>query len=188
MIETGYKGGYVLNPGDLPFHLCSMQIFFVAALQFFIKNEQTKEKLLGFMVPSMLLGGIMALLIPTVGVNFTDPQVYQYFIFHAYIIFFAVYVLRQKLVNWSWKTLLRNFGYIGVLAFFVMLINSVLSIGFERGNFMYLVRPPMDNLPILNLDNGWVVYFFSLAGVMAVLLTSFHAIVIFFTNRSNKKK
>ena len=140
------------------------------------------------MVPSMLLGGIMALLIPTVGVNFTDPQVYQYFIFHAYIIFFAVYVLRQKLVNWSWKTLLRNFGYIGVLAFFVMLINSVLSIGFERGNFMYLVRPPMDNLPILNLDNGWVVYFFSLAGVMAVLLTSFHAIVIFFTNRSNKKK
>ena len=56
MIETT-EGGTVLNPADLPFHLCSIQIFFIFALKFLIKTNENKEKLLGLMAPTMLLGG-----------------------------------------------------------------------------------------------------------------------------------
>ena len=81
---------FYLDVGDLPFHLCSIQIFFVIALMFFVKKDSTKDKLLCFMFPTMLLGGLIALFIPTVGVKFTRPQVYQFFIFHAFIVAFAL--------------------------------------------------------------------------------------------------
>ena len=182
-MEEGYQGGMHLDPGDLPFHLCSIQIFLVFALKFLVKNTQTQEKLLGFMSPSMLLGGVMALFIPTVGTSFTKLQVYQYFIFHATIIFFALYIVAQKRVRWTLKCWARNLGYLGILAMIATWINSILSIGFEKANFMYLSRPPMENLPILNLNNGWYAYFFALASIAIILLSAFHATTYFFFER-----
>ena len=41
-------------------------------------------------------------------------------------------------------------------------------------NFMFLTRPPMEGLPILNLDHGWYVYFLSLAALAVVLMTLAH--------------
>ena len=41
-------------------------------------------------------------------------------------------------------------------------------------NFMFLTRPPMENLPILNLDHGWYVYVLSLAALAVVLMTLVH--------------
>ena len=38
------RTGKILDPGDLPFHLCSLQIFLMFALKFFVKKEDTKEK------------------------------------------------------------------------------------------------------------------------------------------------
>ena len=57
-------GGYI-EPESLPFHLCTIQIFFVFALVFFIKNEKAKQVLLQFMFPTMCIGAALALLIPT---------------------------------------------------------------------------------------------------------------------------
>jgi len=178
MQETGYKGGYALDPGDLPFHLCSMQIFFVFALRFTVKREETRERLLGFMVPTMLLGGVIAMLIPTVGVSFQKVQVYQFFLFHAFIVFFAIYVLKERAVNWSWRVFARNMGYVGITAFAATVINSMLVTAYPKVNFMYLVRPPMDNLPVLNLDNGWFAYFGTLAAILVAVMLAFHAIAI----------
>ena len=110
LIQTE-AGGTVLDPADLPFHLCSIQIFFIFALKFVIKTEESKQKLLGFMAPTMLVGGAIALFIPTVGVEFSKLQVYQYFIFHANIITFAIYVLKERLVNYTWKSFFRNISY-----------------------------------------------------------------------------
>lgn len=38
---------------------------------------------------------------------------------------------------------------------------------------MYLVRPPMENLPYLNLDSGWYVYLLRLMALGAALVTLF---------------
>ena len=69
------------------------------------------------------------------------------------------------------------------MAFICMWINSFLSIAadvedaFRRANFMYLTRPPMSGLPLLNLDNGWGVYFLTLIALVVGLVGLFHFIV-----------
>lgn len=172
--------GLILDPGDLPFHLCSIQIFFMFAVKY-IKNDSFREKMIGFMIPTMLLGATIALFIPTVGTEFTVVQVYQYFIYHAFLIFFSIYCLKQNIVNWSWGGYLRNIKYLGVIALVVTWINSMLSGVLPRVNFMYLVRPPMEGLPLLNLDNGWAVYFLTLVGLVFSLTALFTYIAILAT-------
>lgn len=177
-MKDGEHGGMYLDPGDLPLHLCSIQIFFITALKFFVKKEDNKEKLLGFMVPTMLVGAFIALFIPTVGVKFNKAQVYQFFMFHAFVIAFAIYVLINKMVNYTWKTFFRNVGYLGALAMICMWMNSILYNSFPLVNFMYLVRPPMENLPILNLNNGWYVYFITVISIALSFMFLFNLIVM----------
>ncbi len=171
------KGGMVLDPGDLPFHLCSIQILLILMLKFFVKSDSAKERLLGFMCPTMLIGAVCALFIPTVGTSFTKVQVYQYFIYHAFLIFFASYVLKERLVKWSFRSYIYNLGYLGIFALICMWINSALSGGYPGANFMYLVRPPMEDLPVLNLNHGWIVYIIILAALAVSLLGIFHIAV-----------
>lgn len=178
MKEVGYKGGMVLDPGDLPFHLCSIQIFIVFALKFFVKKEETMQKLLGFMAPTLLIGGVLALVFATVGVKFERPQVYQYFIFHSFIIFFSSYIVKEKLVNWSWKVYAKNLAYLGVYAYVATILNSIIGMGHEKVNFLYVVRPPEEGLPFLNLDNGWYAYFATLVALAITLLAIYHAVII----------
>lgn len=181
------RTGLILDPGDLPFHLCSIQIFLLFGLKFMIKKEETKEKMLAFMCPTMIIGAVMALFIPTVGVKFTVVQVYQYFIFHSFLIFFATYILKEKLVKWKWSHYLYNIAYLGGISLLMMWVNSALSGVLGRVNFMYLVRPPMDNLPVLNLNHGWAVYFVTLISLALVLIGIFHVIVTLLTNRKNNR-
>lgn len=178
MMEAPHPdGGMILDPGDLPFHLCSIQIFLLFILKFILKTESSREKMLAFMCPTMIIGAIMALFIPTVGVSFSVVQVYQYFIFHSFLIFFAAYILKEKLVRWTLVSYFRNLAYLGMFALLCMWINSALSGVLPRVNFMYLVRPPMKGLPILNLDNGWAVYIITLISLALVLVGIFHLAV-----------
>lgn len=181
-------GGMILDPGDLPLHLCSIQIFLLFILKFFIKTPSGKEKMLGFMCPSMMIGAVMALLIPTVGVGFDVVQVYQYFIFHVFLIFFSVYILKENFVRWTPIVYVRNIGYLGGLALLCMWLNSALSGVLPRVNFMYLVRPPMKNLPILNLNHGWAVYIVTLSILALSLIGIFHLFVTVITNKKTLHK
>ena len=173
----GGRTGMILDPGDLPFHLCSIQIFLLFILKFFIKSDTGKEKMLGFMCPTMIIGAVMALLIPTVGVGFDIPVVYEYFVFHSFLIFFASYILKEKLVKWTLVSYFRNIAYLGGIALLCMWLNSALSGVLPRTNFMYLVRPPMENLPVLNIDNGWGVYIITLFVLALSLIGIFHLAV-----------
>ena len=65
-----------------------------------------------------------------------------------------------------------HWGILLALVLATLYINSILSV--YGTNFMYLVRPPMDNLPYLNLDCGWYAYFFRLLALGAALVTLFH--------------
>ncbi len=187
MVE-GYGGGMHLNPGDLPFHLCSIQIFLLFALKYFVKTDSARQRLLGFMIPVMMLGGFMAIMIPTVGVEFTDAQVYQFFLYHAMLLFFSIYLIKHRYVEWSFSVLFRNFRYLAAVVFFATIMNSMLYAGYDKVNFFYLVRPPMENLPILNLDNGWYGYIISLAVVAVVLVTLLHTVLIVLQKKVFDKK
>lgn len=68
---------------------------------------------------------------------------------------------------------------------FIMLwVNSILQVYYT--NFFYIVRPPMDNLPILNLNNGWFVYFISLITVALILFSLLHLPFIILERKERK--
>lgn len=164
-------GGMALDPKALPFHLCSMQIFIVFYITF-AKASPVKEKVISFSVPGALLGGIMAMLIPTDGVDFRDPLAYQCFVFHAGLVWLALYFLRSKQVDMGRKAYGRNLLILLGLSGIMIYVNGAF---FNYGtNFMFLTRPPMKNLPILNLNHGWYVYFLSLALLAVMLMTLVH--------------
>ena len=170
------EAGYYLDPADLPLHLCSIDIFFFFGLKWFIKNEKTKNTLLGFMMPTMLIGAFLALCIPTVGISFTNPQVYQYFIYHAFLIYFAVMIIIRDWVNVSWKLCFKNIIILLCFAVFSLWINSALSI--YGANFLFLSRPPMEGLPILNLNNGYHAYLLSIICIGLIVMFLVHGIII----------
>ena len=175
-IDNIYDGdgnlyGGVLSAGALPLHLCSLLIFFILYLNV-CKDEGRREKVKSFIIPIALLGGFMALLIPTSGVNFLKPYAYQCFVYHAGIIWYALYLLVSKQATLGIRSYKNNMLYMLCLAFIMLWLNSALQV--YDTNFFYLVRPPMDNLPILNLNHGWLVYFISLMAIALTLFTLLH--------------
>lgn len=164
-------GGFALDPNALPFHLCSMQIFIVFYITF-AKPTPTKDKVISFSVPAALLGGIMAMLIPTDGVDFRDPLAYQCFVYHAGLVWLALYFICTKQVDMGRRAYGRNLLILLCLTGIMIYVNGAF---FSYGtNFMFLTRPPMENLPILNLDHGWYVYLLSLAALAVMLMTAVH--------------
>jgi hypothetical integral membrane protein (TIGR02206 family) len=183
IIETS-DGGY-LDPGALPFHLCTMQIFLLFYC-WLSKNEKGKKIVRDFMFPTMLLGAVMALLIPTEEVLFTTSYAYYAFLFHAMLVFYAINLIRSKNVVVNLKTFITNSCLLLAFVFLNVWINSALS--YYDTNFMFLRRPPIDGLPILNIDNGWVVYFISLVLFGLVLFTILHLPFIIIEHKNKQKQ
>ena len=71
-----------------------------------------------------------------------------------------------------------------LLVLVMLYVNSILSV--YNTNFMYLVRPPMENLPFLNLNAGWYVYFMHVLSLGAVLISLFHLPFILAEKRKRK--
>lgn len=173
-------GGYI-EPESLPFHLCTIQIFFVFALVFFIKNEKAKQVLLQFMFPTMCIGAALALFIPTDGVGFDKLRTYQYFIYHGYLVGFAVYLVMSKTIIITWTTLFRNIAILFMFSIFAIYLNGIMQ--YANTNYMFVSRPPIDGLPILNLNQGWYVYYLKLSMTAVVLLFLIHFPFILFSKK-----
>lgn len=165
------QGGMALDPLALPFHLCSILIFAVLYINL-SENKVMKQKVIGFVVPAGLLGGIAAMLIPIDGVDFLDVLAYQSFLYHAGLCWYALYFIVTKQVDLGPGTYVRNLCALLGLVGLNLYVNGAL---FAYGtNFMFLTRPPMEGLPVLNLDHGWYGYFATLLGLGFVLLTAVH--------------
>ena len=147
---------------SLPFHLCSILIFvyFYLALS---KNEERKEKLLSFVVPTGLFGGLLGIVMATGETSFCDPSSYQSFIYHAGILWFSLYCILTKQVKMEFRDYFRNCAALFALAIVSIWINSVLQV--YNTNFFFTVEPPAKDLPVLNTDHGWYVYFVHLLTV-----------------------
>ena len=163
-------GGY-LPKTDLPFHLCSVQIIFMPILVL-SGNEKLKRVLYAFMLPTCLIGGIAALLIPTSSSLSMPVVTVQYFLYHASITVYAVYLYLTKEIRFEIKdyvsSLLMLYGF-----FFVSIyLNSWINDYSHPINFMYVVAPPKEGLPYLNKDNGWLSYILRYAFLAVVCVTA----------------
>lgn len=157
MANEATHGG-VLPKTDLPFHLCSIQLIFMAVLVF-SSNQKLKNLLLSFMVPSCLFGGVAALLIATTSsLNGGWILSVQYFGYHAAITVFAISLLLGKEFPLTLKSYVNCLKFLVVLMLFAVYINSVLYDGVSNINFMYVASPPQSGLPFLTEKYGWLVY------------------------------
>jgi len=155
--------GVFIKETDLPFHLCSLQIFF-AFFARLTKNTKARDFAVTFMIPTCALGGVAALLIPTISCAFTNARTYQYFLYHAGIIWFAAFAVCRSGIKLDFKAFLKTLGCLMTIVFLTFYVNGAL----QNTNFLYLSEPPLEGLPILNMDHGWLVYFLS---YMALALT-----------------
>ena len=78
----------------------------------------------------------------------------------------------MKKARFGGRIFLRNIGILLFLVLIALYVNSALSV--YGTNFMFLVRPPLEGLPYLNLNRGWHVYFLRVVALGIVLLTLFH--------------
>ena len=176
-------GGYVLNQTQLSFHLCSLMIY-ATVLVNTITNQKITRTLNSFMVPCLLLGAAMALLIPTEGVDPTHLRVWQYMLIHGVLVFYGIYLAVFEKVDLSFKAYLNNLKLLAGVTLLGFFANSVLE---QYGtNFLFLRLPPMEGLPLLNLNHGWYVYFLSLAAVACVLVFLVHLPCIILNARKKK--
>ena len=151
--EAVYGG--ILPKTDLPFHLCSIQILFVAIARF-INSQKIKELLLSFMIPSCLFGGIAAILIATTSsLNGMPILSLQYFGYHSAIVIFALVLLTSGVLQLTIRHYVNCLKFLVGLMLFAIYMNSILYDGNPNINFMYVASPPQAGLPWLNEDQGW---------------------------------
>ena len=156
----------VIDSGILPFHLCSIQIFMVLILRFG-KNEKLREFLYALSYPAAIVGAMLSLLIPTEGVAFNEVHPYQYFLYHAFLVGFGYWTFYARKHIFTKKSVLQALIGLLLCAWLAFYVNAL-----SGENFMFIVEPPLENLPYLNVDHGWGVYFAHLicaAGVGLVL-------------------
>ena len=183
-LKESSDGGMVINQTQLDFHLCSIQVYLMITCHL-VKNQDTVKKIKGFMAPTMAIGALMALLIPTEGVSPAVPRVWQYMIIHGNLVFYGFYLMLVEKIDLGVKTYVRNLIAFSGFAMLGFMMNSILEA--YNTNFLYLRKPPMDNLPILNLNNGYLAYIATLIFVAVLLLTSVHLAFII-RELKNKRK
>ena len=170
-IEEAPGGGGVLEPDSLPLHLCSILIFLIFFCAFSQRQEQI-DKVASLCVPVSLWGGALAILMATSGVNFAKPFAYQCFIYHAGLLWWGLHLILTKQVDLGLQAYLRNLKVLGGMLLLMIWVNSALSV--YDTNFWFVVRPPAEGLPLLNLNHGWLCYFLTLVGIGLFALTVTH--------------
>lgn len=165
-------GGMHLDPLNLPLHLCSLMIFAVLYITF-AKESRFKRLLINFTAVMGTLGSFCAIMIPTNGTDFGDILAYQCFVYHAGLMWFSLHLIFSGNAQiGSVRSFAENLGLLLALAFAMMYINGALSV--YDTNFFYLTRPPMENLPYLNLERGWYTYFLRMLSLGTALIALFH--------------
>ena len=155
--DTG--NGFRFPAEILPFNLCTIQIFFIIALVF--STCQKKDTvLISFMFPALISGAFVGMVIPSATFDYhglLDIATYRYFIYHSMLIFLGLYLYLSKPILFSIKSLGYAFLIILLIMIFGVWINAFF--GWDpRTNFCFLVRPPTEGLPLLNMNNGWLGY------------------------------
>jgi len=166
--------GGILPKTDLPFHLCSIQILFVAVLNF-SKNEKLKRFLIAFMFPSCLIGGAAAILIATNSSLNAWVITFQYFLYHVAIIVLALKIATSKELKLNLSDYFNALKFVGLLMFFAIYINSILYDGESNINFMYVASPPQSGLPFLTEKYGWFVYIVHYACLILFAISACYA-------------
>ena len=167
---------FYVTPWGLPFHLCSIQTIVIIAF-ILIKNQKIKMALITFFIPTSIAGAALALLIPTYPSQygwFSVPGI-EFLFFHGALIFYGLFMYIRKYREIKLIYIFHAYCIMFGLSFISIYINSAVRKG---ANYFFTSSPPIEGLPILNLDNGWHMYLLTLLLLVVVLFAVMFSPVI----------
>lgn len=151
-------------------------ILFILIMNHYAKKEDfTLQNACYFFMFICLLSEttkMMSDMIPTYGVEFNVANVYQCFMYHAALTWFSLYLIRFKHANLGMQAFKDNLVVLFALLVFNLYMNSILAV--YDTNFMFIVRPPLEGLPFLNLNHGYYIYLFRVIMLGVIGLSLFH--------------
>ena len=166
-------GGYRLPAEHIPFNLCPIQGLLMLVLAF--SQDIKKHKyLISFMYPTMVAGASFAMFVPAVIAQgyhgLTELATYRYFFYHAMLVFMGFYLYMSKPIEYSIKSVGIAITALTASAIIMIWVNAFF--GWDPVvNFFFLVRPPADNIPFLNLNNGWGIYMLQIMCLGVILVS-----------------
>jgi len=171
-IEGTPADGFRLPGSQLPFNACPFQVVLIVILAL-SQKPQEHRKLLSYMYPMMVCGGFLGTLLAGEALSvhgLSDFATYRFFFYHMMVISLGLYLYLSKPFTYT----VREYAMSLFLTFCSMIMGIWANAFFgweNRANHMFIVRPPADGLPILNLNRGWGVYVFNLSWIGFVLIT-----------------
>lgn len=169
-----------LPRSEIPIHLCKLQPLFLIVYKL-SNNQKIKNFILGFIFPTGILGGLVAILIGTVGANFLEPRTHEFYLYHAALIVLSCSIVIKKVTHIGFQSFKQCVISLSVLMVISIYVNSMFSdtglTDYDAGiyaNFLYTMEPPAGNLPLLNFNHGWFVYIFNMIIIGIVLMAIIH--------------
>ena len=165
-------GGYRLPANLIPLNTCPFMLvlIFILALSEF---PQKRRKLLSFMYPMMVAGAFMGMLLAGEALSshgLLELATYRYFFYHGMVICLGLYLYLSKPFQYN----IKDYGMALFLSF-SYLIAGIWVNGFfgwdPEVNHMFVVRPPVEGLPILNFNYGWTGYILAIMTLGMFLVT-----------------
>lgn len=128
----GTASNIFIETGNLPLHLCSIQIIFIFYCRF-AKEGKAKEMLYAFMYPTCTIGAFIALALPSifdevpVSRIFTSAHPYEYFLYHAFLVILGLHIYYTHKEVLRPKHYFTTIGFLGALAFLSLYLNSIFA-------------------------------------------------------------
>lgn len=148
----------------MPLHFCSIQIILIACARF-MADRKRREVLLAFMAPTCVIGGLMALGMPsifstTIPVEkaFVSPMSYQFFIFHSMLISLGLIIAQSGEIAWEWKHFRHTLLIVYAIGFVSIYLNSLLA------------SPTYVDGELVSVD-FWTNFFFTYENPLGIRLT-----------------
>ena len=139
------EGAAVFLREHLPLHLCSIAI--VLSVVVLLTRARLPYELTYFWG---LAGTANAIVTPELTEGFADYQFFRYFIAHGGIVATALFATFGLGMRPTFKSLLRAFVWLNVLAAGLVLVNLALD-----SNYLYLCEAPVTASPFLFLPWPW---------------------------------
>lgn len=157
----------------IPLNVCSLQKFFIIYV-LFTKNKQGRENVLAFMYPTGLIGALIALVVPagatiewTLLGAFTNPQAYQFFLYHALLVIIGAYIPLSGELQIQKKHFVSSIAMLLVLAIGSMYLNSgfatatyeaekVVRVDYTP-NYLFTYKPPISSIKLTEVWH-WYLY------------------------------
>ena len=147
---------------SLPFHLCGISI--IISIFMLINKKFYLFELTYFWG---LIGAFIAIITPSLDVNYTHYRFWQFLIAHASVVFAVVYMIFVENYKVNYKSVWKTFGITNLIAFIVGIINIFLN-----SNYLFLCGKPMGSSKTLfDFLGPWPWY---LLTIEILAITVFH--------------